>query len=668
MYMSEDILNVEMKIYLDSDLISGSGESWGNRVDTDVTYDQYGFPYIPARRIRGLLKEAAWELEQFQVLPKGTSQLIFGNEEKQGHYFILHNAELKQLHSMKDELDHLKKEYEEFISPFSVLEHYTTIRYQTAIEPDGIAKENSLRSSRAIAKGNVFYSRMECEKEDFDILQKCAAMIHHMGINRTRGFGEVTIQLQEATRPQPTATTIQLDDNKEYELDLHMKNNSSLSIGLIQSSETLDYIPGSSLLGYFANQYLKNNEVNQTFYDMFVLGKLQFSNAYISDEYWNEYIPIKQSIYKQKVGNTYYDKSIKDNENEILSKVRNKYMSLEGQHALIKDVNKEMVYHHRRPEDKSIGHVVSNDDIKNGMFYQLEVISENQCFIGHIRGQGKYLKEILKYIGETIQIGKSKNTQYGNINIEVEHHETEYQIYKAGEEVILTLVSPLLLLDNKKESILDLQYLAEIFELDHPQFYVDYTKIGGYNAKWQLQKPTYVAFAQGSCIRGVLKKDMPQHMIKGALVQEGLGIVNIESIEEVRKRNIKKYSSKQKTGNQAPKYTKDIILSGVKNKLHLDALQMVDKITIPTVITKTLIGKMLKMADSSWEQFVLDAESIADEKKRKGVMDFVKEIKETCNQLMKESLLSKDDSYKYEFYLQTLKDCLVHEKLERRDV
>lgn len=668
MYMGKEILNVEMKIYLDSDLISGSGESWGNRVDTDVTYDQYGFPYIPARRIRGLLKEAAWELEQFQVLPKGTAQLIFGNEEKQGHYFILHNAELKQLHSMKNELDHLKKEYEEFISPFSVLEHYTTIRYQTAIEPDGIAKENSLRSSRAIAKGNVFYSHMECEKEDFDILQKCAAMIHHMGINRTRGFGEVTISLKEMVSSQST-TQIQLDDDKEYILDICMRNNSSLSIGLTQSSETLDYIPGSSLLGYFANQYLKNNKLDQTFYDMFVLGKLQFSNAYISDEYWNEYIPIKQSIYKQKVGNTYFDKSIEDNENEILSKVRNKYMSLKGHQTLIKDVNKEMVYHHRRPEDKSIGHVVSNDDIKNGMFYQLEVISENQCFIGHIRGQGKYLKEILEYISGTIQIGKSKSTQYGNIIIEnIEYHELTTHIYKAGEEVILTLVSPLLLLDNKKESILDLQYLAEIFELDQPQFYVDYTKIGGYNAKWQLQKPTYVAFAQGSCIKGVLKKDMPQHIIKGVLIQEGLGIINIESIEEVRKRNIKKYASKQQTGNKIPDLTKDIILTGVKNKLHLDALQMINKITIPTVITKTLIGKMLKMADSSWEQFVLDAKGIADDKKKKGVMQFIKEIEKICNQLMKESLLSEDDSYAHEFYLQTLKDYLVHEKLERRDV
>lgn len=662
-------MNVEMKIYLESDLISGSGEGWGNHVDTDVTYDQYGFPYIPARRIRGLLKEAAWELEQFQVLPKGTAQQIFGNEEKQGHHFILYNAELKKVRSMKKELDQLKKEYEEFTSPFSILEHYTTMRYQTAIDPNGIAQENSLRSSRAIAKGNIFYSRMECEKADFDILQKCAAMIHHMGMNRTRGFGEVTVSLEEKTYTQPT-TQIHLDDNKEYVLDLYMKNNSSLSIGLTQNSETLDYIPGSSLLGYFANQYLKDNEVNQTFYDMFVLGKLQFSNAYISDEYWNEYIPIKQSIYKQKVGNTYYDKSIEDNENEILSKVRNKYMSLKGQHALIKDVNKEMVYHHRRPEDKSIGHVVSNDDIKNGMFYQLEVISENQRFIGHIRGQGKYLKEILEYIGETIQIGKSKNTQYGNINIEVKHHETEYQIYKAGEEVILTLISPLLLLDNKKESILDLQYLAEIFELDQPQFYVDYTKIGGYNAKWQLQKPTYVAFAQGSCIRGVLKKDMPQYMIKGALIQEGLGVINIESIEEVRNRSMKKYSSKQQEGNEEPDLTKDIILTGVKNKLHLDALQKINEIKIPTVMTKTLIGKMLKMSDSSWEQFVLDAKGIADDKKRKGVMEFIKEIEKTCNQLMRESLLSKltDDSYAHEFYLQTLKDCLVHEKLERRDV
>ena len=42
---SSNIINI---IDLKSDLICGSGEGWGNIIDTDITYDKMGFPYIPS--------------------------------------------------------------------------------------------------------------------------------------------------------------------------------------------------------------------------------------------------------------------------------------------------------------------------------------------------------------------------------------------------------------------------------------------------------------------------------------------------------------------------------------------------------------------------------------------------------------------------------------------
>lgn len=43
---------MKIQIKLLSDLCTCSGETYNSIVDTDVTYDENGIPYIPAKRIR----------------------------------------------------------------------------------------------------------------------------------------------------------------------------------------------------------------------------------------------------------------------------------------------------------------------------------------------------------------------------------------------------------------------------------------------------------------------------------------------------------------------------------------------------------------------------------------------------------------------------------------
>lgn len=56
-----------LKIVLQSDLCAGNGESIGNTIDTDVCMDAAGLPYIPARRLKGCLKQAAFDIEKMSV-------------------------------------------------------------------------------------------------------------------------------------------------------------------------------------------------------------------------------------------------------------------------------------------------------------------------------------------------------------------------------------------------------------------------------------------------------------------------------------------------------------------------------------------------------------------------------------------------------------------------
>ena len=55
------LMKTKLRIQLKSDLCAASGEGLGSLIDTDVCYDKYGFPYIPSKRIKGLLREAFME-------------------------------------------------------------------------------------------------------------------------------------------------------------------------------------------------------------------------------------------------------------------------------------------------------------------------------------------------------------------------------------------------------------------------------------------------------------------------------------------------------------------------------------------------------------------------------------------------------------------------------
>lgn len=194
---------ISLALTLLSNTIIGSGDGYGAIIDTDVVFDEYGIPYIPSRRIKGVLRDSANQICHYLNLNKDKSaneypivEEIFGTGFKES-LFAVSNLYLSDYENLRDWLRYLTINNPDIYSRESIISNFTSIRQQTAIE-NGVAKRNSLRTIRCLDKGLTFYGKIELSSEREEILELLylsAINLKHLGTKRNRGFGEVKCEL-----------------------------------------------------------------------------------------------------------------------------------------------------------------------------------------------------------------------------------------------------------------------------------------------------------------------------------------------------------------------------------------------------------------------------------------------------------------------------------------
>ena len=111
-----------MRITLKSDLCAGSGYSYAGIVDSDICYDSLGIPYIPGRRLKGCLREAA---ELIGILAEERDAL-FGKGGSNGVKGIwIENAHIEHYDEIRKELETMSGGLRPYITPQSVLAQFT---------------------------------------------------------------------------------------------------------------------------------------------------------------------------------------------------------------------------------------------------------------------------------------------------------------------------------------------------------------------------------------------------------------------------------------------------------------------------------------------------------------------------------------------------------------
>lgn len=519
-------MNCELRITLKSDMCSASGDGFSLSIDTDVSYDSHGFPVIPSRRIKGCMLESA------KYIGAQNISGIFGVSGTSRGSLRIGNAVPEGYASLCAEADNSGKNAQQILALF------TSVKASTAIEDD-TAKNETLRFMRAVnhyspfdGSEMVFTAPIEIEEQYFDELSRICRAVRNIGYKRTRGFGAVRCGLLRSE--QSSASTVSgkiTDDEADYELRYSIRNESSLMLPGSSSSETADYISGTSIMGFFATQYLKNHSDDSDFEEMFLRHGVIFSNLYITSSEGTAAYPAPAAIAKDKTqsvesGKTEYANLLTADEDpvRILKPLKSGYFAAGSE---IK-VQTETIYHHSTGEDSTL--------------YTQTCICPGQVFSGTVTGKGKYLRNIAEALsGGVVTVGRSKTAQYAECSVlyaELRPQEQKQISVSGGEKVAAVFCSDALFTDDCGSYTTDFAEVCGqlgIKNTDTDKSFMKYKTIMGYMSAGNYKKPHIRAVAAGStiCFTAESVCTLPEYAYFGVKNGEGFGMVRFVKADEL---------------------------------------------------------------------------------------------------------------------------------------
>lgn len=552
-----------LKIELLSDMCVSDGGVYNSALDMEVCHDKYGFPYIPAKRLKGCLRESALELMDWGLNIKideifGKKDHSNGDDNDNRAALRLESAYVENYYELKSFVEENK--YARILHPQNILSNYSYIRTQTSIDYDtGVADAGALRTMRVVKKGLVFFAEMFLDERYKDIFDKCCTNMNHIGISRTRGLGEVKLTLEPPRQIDDNASNKKTkgESNETTKCILRAEGDNCFEYAITLNepvicksvnggeSNTLDYIDGSKILGLLAGK------LKEKFIDFMNKNELFCSNAYIDID-GKRGTEVSGSIFSIKnEENKFVDKSIhKEPKEKQLNSMKHCYVSFDKKGRLIKKkVNTEEHYHHSRPEDKSIGR--ANDKLDGSKMYQISSICSGQTFRGYITGSEEQIKTIAEMFnkGDELYIGYSRSAEYGKVILSDGVCSKRNDIKLKGcKELAIKLESPAIIYNenatystNPEDLINEINVWLGI-ECDDIHKYIKYTTIGGYNVTWRKRKPTIEAFDKGTTLHYLFKAPLdivvPAEFYVGERVIEGYGECSVSKIVKTENDNI----------------------------------------------------------------------------------------------------------------------------------
>ena len=548
-----------LKLTTLSEAIPASGEAKG-AYSNDVTHE-HGVPYIQSKRIKGILRESALELtdagEDIDI------NKIFGVSGDPGSRCIIIDDGYMEGH--QDIVEVVKNSSDAYVTPENILGFYTTQYSRTAIK-DGVAKKHSLFTDRVLKQKLDFYFDLEIAEQYINQLEMICQVTRSFGLNRTRGFGEIKLELMEASNDgADTATLPDFRDNDDVTIHITLKAESDLfvsqTVGSTQVSE--NFIPGSNILGAAAWKYLRDNTVknpdnDKEFISLFLNGDVSWGNAYPCYED-KVFKPTPLSVL-----------SVKDSDEVVDLAAERKDKQLKGQPAEFSCIKEgaiycyhpksKITYHHRRPDDKAIAHATEEE----GEFFQFDNISKGQVFRSEVRGKYSELKEIYNTIKDMkhMRIGKSKTAQYGKCSLNIEISKSKYPEgeWKSGDTKWFCFDSPAIFINENG------YYTTEInidgFSVEEK--YISHVNIGGFSGVWRMPKIQSTAVAAGSVVElknegnTINLSDFLKRPV-GYRTAEGFGVLSVYNPSKLTvKKDEKTASAKCPLPTELANYINDI--------------------------------------------------------------------------------------------------------------
>lgn len=190
-----------LSVRLISDATFGRGEGVPGLVDVEIEHDDYGFPFIGARALKGLLQEE-WQNLHFALGDQGTqwqdaAQRLFG---KPGA--LLEGAATMFIGAATLPPELIATVRDQSLDRAEVLTSLTTIRRQTAISAEsGAPERGSLRAFRVLLRETPMIASIDFEETPSNkmlaLLAACVLAVRRGGSVRNRGRGRLAMLLHD---------------------------------------------------------------------------------------------------------------------------------------------------------------------------------------------------------------------------------------------------------------------------------------------------------------------------------------------------------------------------------------------------------------------------------------------------------------------------------------
>ena len=646
-----------LTITLCSDLCAGSGYAYAGVIDSDICYDDFGLPYIPAKRLKGCMRESAQSILYDFISQEDVDKLFGAAGEKSCGLLAINNARITNYDKIVEELKALKKNGSEVVAYSSqqeILNQFTQIKAQTSIDENGVADDNTLRYTRVVKqyspitnKPLVFETEitlMQATTDLEEILKKIALATRNIGMHRNRGMGSVTFKLVfDKEIEENTIKSSAIENKKTQEesqwvvLSYQLKNSQPLMLGSNDDQASETCIRGQRVLGVLAGTYLASKETSaqdQTFVDLFLAGQAIFTNL-VPYKNGQAYYPaplfLNQLKKTKKIVNTQFSYTGDANEEYDPSngnqpkKLKGKYVFFDDKNrADIAEVEQTMIYHH--------SHYKKNADGVEGILYTQSAVQENQCYTGQVYVKEQYASVVKDLLEKSeFCFGRSRSAQYGKCvllnKIENKNIEKVFFNGKKGQTVMVTLLSDGIFQSTKGTGYSiyydDLQKAVaeelgiEADQTEQEKFHsmIQTKELNGYQTMWNLHKQTVPAVAAGSVFVYRLQSDIKiTKRFIGEKNLEGYGQIcifdlntmqyRVENSTDDNKKNTEKKTNEQMQIVIKEEAVKKLVINNlvesIKEKLKLKAAKEATKEKLR--LSATTIGKATLMVQQSLEE------------------------------------------------------------------
>lgn len=389
---------------------------------------------------------------------------------------------------------------------------------------------------------------------------------------------------------------------------------------------SLQYIPGTSVLGMLATRYLNQKKIatqnailNKEFHNLFIKGEIIFNNSYIifKDKDGDEHIhfPAPVSLHQEKRGDRIYDLLWLEAENniEIQTKAIKGFCNLDENSVRFMDVETSLNFHHAR--DRITG------TSEEGKIFNYESIAKGQIFQGVVKGDSEALNNLVSACGDRwiAHLGRSKNAQYGKISFEFidKIPQPVSEKIQSGKTLSLTLLSDTILYNENGFSTTDPKELEKYLGLKIKKSFIRKDNAETFVNVWQLKKPSETCFKAGSCF--LLEAEDDDKRIRliqfqktgfGERTHEGFGqcIIGWQTEDKLTKYDSEKPELDLPT-TQIPETAleilKTLIRNTVRNEVALNAME--DMKSFERLPTPSLISRLIAMADKLERDKFLEA-------------------------------------------------------------